>query len=356
MPSPDVALPAIVAVDHGNQDWNDFVARHPAATPYHSLQWRHVLEASFGYRGWSLMAVDPNTRQATGVLPLFLVKAPFGRRLVAVPFRDRGGPLWNDDASFAALIGEAKRIAADVGAGAIELKTVDPYPTDLVATAGLDERRYWIRSVIPLAQFSTQTLDERLGAKRRSPIRQAQDSGIACSDAGTDTQVWYDLHLQTQQRLGLPPFPFKFFRNLLDTLVPSGGAQLLVARHHGRALAATILLRHRNDVIYGYAASSAEGQRRAATDVVLHSALSSAIAEGRASFDMGSDAPSQSGLLFFKKRWFAEQSGIPTYRIGSAAPGEADSSAPRYRLLRKGFEYLPRPVLRMTAGVTKYFG
>jgi hypothetical protein len=356
VPSPEGAPATVVAIDGDSRAWNEFVAGHPDATPYHSRAWRLLLESSFGYRAWSLMALDSDTQQASGVLPLFLVKSPFGRRLVAVPFRDRGGPLWTDRSAFVALIDETRRIAAEVGAASIELKSVESYASDLVTRAGLEERRYWIRSVIPLAQFAGQSLDERLGAKRRSPIRQAQESGIVCDDAGVDAHVWYDLHLQTQQRLGLPPFPFKFFRNLLHTLVPAGAAKLLIARHQGRALAATILLRHGTSVIYGYAASTAEGQRRAAPDVVLYTALTSAIAEGRAVFDMGSDAPAQSGLLFFKKRWFAEQSEIPTYRVGPPARVEADSSSPRYRALRAGFRYLPRPILRMTAGMTKYCG
>ena len=346
----------VVAIDGDSGDWNRFVAAHPLATPYHSLDWRRLLESSFGYRAWSVTAKDPGSNATIGVLPLFLVKSPFGKRLVAVPFRDRGGPLWTEPSAFLALVAEAKRIAAAAGAASVELKSIAPYPADLVAATGLDERRYWVRSVIPLAPFATQPLDERLGAKRRSPIRQAQESGIICADAATDAATWYDLHLQTQQRLGLPPFPLKFFRTLLETFVPAGHAQLLVARRDRHALAATILLRHGDDVIYGYAASSAEGQRQAAGDVVLYTALAAAIAEGRTSFDMGSDAPSQSGLLFFKKRWFAEQSAIPSYRLGRAGGAIADSSSPRYRLLRRGFEYLPRPMVRMTGALTKYFG
>ena len=343
----------VTAIDGNVNGWIEFVRAHPSATLYHTLEWREILEHSFGYRSWCLIASTAAGR-IVGALPLYFVSSPIGKRLVAVPFRDRGGPLWTDAAAFPALVHECKRIAAEVGADAIELKSVEPYPHELVTDSGLQERYHWVRSTIALASFAGESLSQQLGAKRRSPIRQALDGGMQCDDAGTDARAWYGLHLETQQRLGLPPFPLKFFSKLLDTLVPIGAAQLLVASRGGRPLAAAILLKHRNDVVYGYAASSADGQRQAAVDVVLFTAIEAAIAQGRDVFDMGSDAPSQSGLLFFKKRWFAAQAPIPSYRIGG---GEGvDSSSPRYQLIRKGFQYLPRPVLRLTSMATKYFG
>jgi hypothetical protein len=346
----------VVAIDAQDPSWTRFVNAHPRATPYHSLLWRDIFQDSFGYRSWYLLAIDEQTGDSIGALPLHVVASPFGRRLVAVPFRDRGGLLWTSDAAFAALVREAKRIGSELGAASVELKTVDAYPAALVSAAGLSERFYWVRSVVPLADFASMPLWERLGHKRRSPIRQAQEAGMVCDDATTDADTWYDLHLRTQQRLGLPPFPSSFFRKLLGTLVPCGAARLLIARRGGEALAATILLRHRSQVIYGYAASTEEGQRQGAGDFLLFSALQAAIAEGRDTFDMGSDAPSQEGLLFFKKRWFAVQAPIPTYSLGDAAGATVDSSSPRYRLVRKVFEYLPRPALRLAGRATKYFG
>jgi CelD/BcsL family acetyltransferase involved in cellulose biosynthesis len=336
--------------------WSSFVSAHPDATAYHSWQWRGIFERSFGYRSWYLLAADDETGAITGALPLFLVTSPFGRRLVAVPFRDRGGLLWIRDSAFTELVAEARRIASKVGATTVEFKSTEPYPPAAAAAAGLRERFYWIRSVVPLREFATVSLWRRLGTKRRSPIRHAQDAGMVCEDGGIDADAWYDLHLRTQQRLGLPPFPRRFFRTLLETLVPCGAARLLLAKRGSAIMAATILLDHRSDVIYGYAASTSEGQRHAAGDVVLYSALDAAIAAGRDTFDMGSDAPLQEGLLFFKKRWFAVQTPIPTYTLGADSAGVSDSSSPRYRLLRKGFEHLPRPVLRLTGEATKYFG
>jgi len=354
--APEHARSSTRVIDATEPAWSGFVNAHPGATAYHSWHWRGIFERSFGYRSWYLLAADDDTGAITGALPLFLVTSPFGRRLVAVPFRDRGGLLWTRDAAFTELVAEARRIASKVGATTIELKSTEPYPAAAAAAAGLRERFYWIRSLVHLSEFASVPLWERLGAKRRSPIRQAQDAGMVCEDGGADADAWYDLHLRTQQRLGLPPFPRRFFRTLLETLVPRGAARLLLARRGSAILAATILLEHHNDVLYGYAASTSEGQRQAAGDLVLYSALDAAIAAGRETFDMGSDAPLQEGLLFFKKRWFAVQAPIPTYTLGADSAGVSDSSSPRYRLLRKGFEHLPRPVLRLAGEATKYFG
>jgi len=356
VPSPEPASSRVrvEVVEGEDAGWTQFVAAHPDATLYHTLAWREVLVRSFGYRSWCLKAVSEDTGETVGVLPLYLVAAPFGRHLSAVPFRDRGGPLWTEAAAFPALVAAARQAASSASASGITFKTVTAYPEALTAAAGLTERRYWIRSAVTLADFAATPLWQRLGPKRRSPIRQAQDAGMTCDGRVADADTWYQLHLQTQQRLGLPPFPERFFRVLLERLVPSGAAQLLVARQGGTALAATILLKHGPVVTYGYAATASDG-RQAAGDLVLYSAMASAIDEGASTFDMGSDAPSQTGLLFFKRRWFAQQAAIPSYTIGRTGGG-ADSSSAHYRLLRRGFQFLPIPLLRLTSRATKYFG
>ena len=339
--------------------WRAYVGAHPDATPYHDPAWRRIF-ASFGYRAWHLLAVEGETGRPVGCLPLFLVPAPFARRLVAVPFRDRGGPLWSREDALEALCAEAGRLASAEGARFTVLKSVRPFPEAVVRSRNLREFRHWIRSRADLRGMTPETLAERLGPKRRNMIRQAEKAGLTFAEvrpAAAGAETWYVLHLETQRRLGLPPFPPDFFRRMLRELGPAGGIRLFVARRGATPAAATLVLAHRRSAVYAYSSSRTSAQPLRPNDFLLYHLLRVLIREGFEEFDLGSDSPAQTGLLFFKRTWLAEQSTIPFYLSGAADPAVTDSSAPRYERVRGVFRRLPATFLQMVGtAATRYFG
>ena len=340
-------------------DWQAFVASHPDSTVYHSLGWRQIFERSFGYRSFYLMARD-ETGKVTGCLPLFLVASPMSRRLVAVPFRDRGAILWTQPDAFSSLLGTVKELAREHRVAYVELKTVEPYPQDLREAGGLDEQRYWVRSVVDLRELTVDELWKKVGAKTRNMIRQAESAGLEFRDETSDPAglaAWYRLFLETQKRQGIPPFPLRFFQTMLEELSAAGEVKLFVVRKGGEPVSATILLLHKKVGIYGYSASSRAGQAHRPNDFMLFNAAKWLLENRFEQFDLGSDAPTQESLLFFKRKWLAEQTPVPLYTLGEHNLAQSDSSNPRYRMLRKAFQHLPTPISRLVGAVTcRYFG
>src|SRR5687767_12887322 len=79
--------------------WQDYGVRTKTSTCYHGRAWRHVFQGAFGYRSHCLAALDDRTGRIRGILPLYVVRGLTGAvRLVAVPFRDRGGIVCDDEA------------------------------------------------------------------------------------------------------------------------------------------------------------------------------------------------------------------------------------------------------------------
>lgn len=356
---------AVIAVTHIRKDaadealWDTYVAGHPDATCYHAAAWRRIFERSFGYRSWYLLARRGAAGPAAGCLPLFRVASPMGCRLVAVPFRDRGGPLWDDAEALDALLAEACRLRERTGAGFLLLKSLQALPPGAVERHGLRERRYWVRSEVDLRGLTSEAVAKKVGPKSRNMVRQAERAGLAFEEADPPASAvrdWYRLHLATQKDLGLPPFPLKYFRNLLVGLEPSGGARLFLVRRGRDAVAGTIVLVRGRTAIYGYSASRIAAQALRPNDFMLFHAMARLIEGGFTTFDLGSDAPGQQGLLFFKRKWLARQEPVPYYTSGDADDAASDSSDPRYALLRKGFRRLPTAALRAMGGMTKYFG
>lgn len=340
--------------------WRQYIASHPDSTVYHSLAWRTIFERSFGYRSWLLLARDTGSGAVQGILPLYLVASPFARRLVSVPFRDRGGPLWDTPGAFRALIAEAKRIAVKLEVKSIELKSVKPYPKELTDQHDLVERLYWIHSSVELGGRNVDNCCEGIGPKTRNMIRQAQNQGLTFDDSANAPAClddWYRLHLLTQKHLGLPPFPRVFFETMLRELGRESACVVFRVRSAQETVAATILLLHKNCAIYGYSASNTRLRQYRPNDLMFFGTIRWLVRNGYAQFDLGSDAPSQSGLLFFKRKWLAAQCEVPSYSFGAADHELSDSSAGRYALLRKGFRILPLAITPAVGRlITRYFG
>jgi len=340
--------------------WDRYVTAHPAGTIYHLSAWRTIFEKSFNYRSWLLMARDDASGAVTGVLPLYLVSAPFSRRLVSVPFRDRGGPLWNTSRAFDALVAEARSIAATLNAKSVRFKTTCPYPKTLVDNNSMREHVHWVHSAIDLKGITADTLWDQIGDKNRNMVRQAQRHRLLCEKLSLNEEAlrkWHDLHLATQKRLGIPPFPITFFMCMFQELTKANGIAVFGVRQGERPLASTLLLLHGTTAIYGYSASVGDGQRYRANDLMLFEVIRWLVDGGFQCLDLGSDSPKQHSLLFFKRKWLAAQSPIPVYGFDGDQSVILDSSSRAFALARKSFALLPTAMAHAAGRtITKYFG
>jgi CelD/BcsL family acetyltransferase involved in cellulose biosynthesis len=293
-------------------------------------------------------------------LTLYVVSGLLSRRLVAVPFRDRGGPLWSSPESLDQLLTAAVAIASHTGARVLALKSLSAFPETVAARHEFGKHNHWIHSVVDLTNCDAAGYFSAIGPKTRNMIRQSQRAGLTLEfpESPLDNLAdWHVLHLATQQELGVPPFPRRFFAAMMRELGPTGNLHLFVVRREGKVLAASIVFRHGDTAIYGYSASLPEGRQYRPNDFMLISIIEWARAQGLRRFDMGSDSPSQESLLFFKRKWLAEQTPIPTYVHGADAAALNDSSDGKYDSARRWVRRLPRPLYGLLGRVvTPYFG
>jgi CelD/BcsL family acetyltransferase involved in cellulose biosynthesis len=343
----------------GREAWCRYAAAHRDSTVYHLDSWERVFTTCFGYKSWLLAARQTDTGEIAGILPLYLVRSPFGSRLTSVPFRDRGGIVCDSPQAFDALVRETRRLAAASRVNMVELKCPTPYAAEDIARNRLCEYRYWVNSRVDLHELDAESLLARVGAKTRNMIRQAERASLEfkISESPDASEAWYGLHLATQKRLGLPPFPPRFFRLLFEMLMPLGNARMCLACHRGTPIAGTIILTHHDTATYAYSASLREGRRYRANDYLMFNIISWLLDSGVRHFDLGSDSPAQKELLFFKRKWLAVQEELPTYTLGRSPLHLADSSRPLFVIARGVLRHFPPTALRALGSVvTKYFG
>ena len=126
-------------------------------------------------------------------------------------------------------------------------------------------------------------------------------------DNAEGMRTFYDLHLNTRRRQGVPIQPRRFFALVLERLIETGLGSILIAEVKGRPAAAAILLRWNRRVIYKLAASERSLLRYKPNHALVWHAIQTAVREGDVNFDFGRSDLSNSGLRAFKSGWGARE-------------------------------------------------
>jgi hypothetical protein len=321
-------------------EWDEFAKGHREASIYHLSDWARVLKRGFGYEAKGLAIRDAD-RRIVAIAPLFEVKGLLGRRLVGVPFRDRGGVLSTSPESERAAYLATRSLALDTKASRLVLKSCSTTDEETARALGFSVSKYWVHSVMALGVGD---LWRRIGKKNRNMVRQAQKCGLTVEwrRGAEHTDAWYRLHRATQSRLGVPVFPRALFEAIMDE--GREWARLLLVSGPAGPVAGALFFEFSGRYIYGYSASTPVGQEKRANDLILFEALRQAEGAGARWFDFGSDSPRQTSLIAFKKKWGAEQSLTTVLSIPASSEERSDSSSGLYSLARGLGRRLPAPL------------
>ena len=77
--------------------WQEFTARHPRASVFHSSGWLRALQLAYGYEPIAYTLSPPQSEVANAVVFSRIRSWATGRRLVSLPFSDHCEPLVDGD-------------------------------------------------------------------------------------------------------------------------------------------------------------------------------------------------------------------------------------------------------------------
>lgn len=327
--------------------WESYVAAHPQATMYHTLDWKAVTEEGLGHKPYYLRALDA-TGSFAGVLPLFLVKGIYGRRLVSMPMRDRGGLLASNSSAGSALLQRARELMRELSCKYLELRSTDDLDAELVREQGLRLEHHWVTTRVDLTPGPEKLWKALDKNAVRWAIKNAQKKGVRVEEDATERGVekFYDLFARTRTSMGIPPFPEQLFQSIWRHLISRGKASLLLVRKDDALLNGMISLFSRDSFIPAYAAPQRQWRKLYPSECAIWHAIEWASRNGFRTFDFGADSPRQEGLLFYKKKWGGVQHRMSyAYSLnGPAEPPDLDSTSPAYNLIRQVWKSLPVPV------------
>lgn len=321
--------------------WHPLIAQNLKDSFYHQSAWLALITRIYGF-SLTLLTSTNTSGQLTGVLPLCAMESPLtGRRLVGLPFSDLCPLIATDDASAGHLVEQAVEQARKQRARYLELRTGSHHL--LAQRRDLIAGNLYVRWLLPLSTDSDAHWSQLRKPVQRQ-IKKSRNQGVQVrvGEQPADIERYYQLHLRTRSRLGMPAQPRRYFSELWDAFAPRGMLHLLLAEYQGATIAGMILLASGSIVKYAYGASDDRYLHLSPNNLLLWTAITWGCTHGYQTLDLGRTACDNQGLMEYKRRWGAIQEALPYYYYphiqGLAATPESSKT---YHLLTACWRRLP---------------
>jgi hypothetical protein len=308
---------------------------------FHGAAWAKVLVGTYGFRPVYFQAVRGDRIEA--LLPCMEVSGWLtGRRGVSLPFTDHCRPLGSGAAELQAVYAEALRHGKKRGWKSLECRG---------GGAGFEDVRPSISfygHLLELGPDSDGLFAGFEGSVRRA-IRKARNSGLTLDVSGEMSAVedYYGLHCQTRRRHGLPPQPFRFFRELQRHVLGPGLGWVVSARWGGRSVASAIFLVHGEEAVYKFGASDAAGRERCANHLVMWHAMEWLAGRGVKRLDFGRSPEANEGLRRYKLGWGAEEERLNYSKYDFRSRRHVTDQDAAFGWHNRVFQRLPLGVARL---------
>ncbi|MGP8201793.1 MAG: lipid II:glycine glycyltransferase FemX [Limisphaerales bacterium] len=326
-------------------EWDSLLAVHPRASVFHGSGWARVLQQTYGHRPVYICRFEG--RQLVGLLPIMEVSSPWtGRRGVSLPFTDFCPALntGNQDA------GSLYEAAVDSGRERRWKHFECRSPGE--GWAGASPSLAFYAHVIDLAA-GADGLFNRLDSAVRRGIRKAEAAGLRVDFSGSLEAVesFYALHCQTRRRHGLPPQPFRFFRNIQRHILEDGQGFVATARLKDQPLAAGVFFCRDRRALYKFGASDYAFQQLRPNHLMMWAAMQQYAERGAVELHLGRTSLANKGLRRFKLSLGAAEQTVAYCRYDFSAGQfvrDADRAEGWFNLV---FALLPLPLLRLAGRI-----
>jgi lipid II:glycine glycyltransferase (peptidoglycan interpeptide bridge formation enzyme) len=183
----------------------------------------------------------------------------------------------------------------------------------------------------------------------RRCIKKARGNGLT-NEIRTDAaamDAFYDLHLQTRRRQGVPIQPRRYFALFLERIIQQGLGFVALTRRGQQCLSAGVFCQFKETVLYKYGASDPDGLALFPNYLMLWESMLHARGRKMKLFDFGKTSDENEGLRFFKNKWNSEEAAL-SYSYFPEAPSSGLHDAILSRLLKPMIQRSPRFVCRLS--------
>ena len=349
-------MPIRIANQLDEEAWDQFVSRHPKASPYHRFAWKKSIENSYSHKCIYLLAED-ELKNIIGVLPTALIKLPLTHgQLCSLPFCDHGEALATTLEVETALIEKAQEIAFKSHADYLYRASddIESYNANEVdQNSGLK-----VRMLLDLPE-SSDILLSNFKSKLRSQIKKAEKNQlkyeIGCNNYLIDD--FYQVYTSNMRNLGSPAHSKRWFeeiaKNYQDNMI------LSVIKHENQPIGAGLVLFSGDFAVIPWASTKREFNKLAPNMLLYWSLLKYATDEHYKFFDFGRSTYGE-GTYKFKQQWGAYPIRIDWKTFGrkrqTVCTNTSSKQKSNFRILAESvWRHLPLPMtVLIGSSIRKY--
>jgi len=281
--------------------WDEFVEKHPKSNMYQLVGWKGVLEKTFGFRSYYLMATN-NEDEIVGILPIFFMTDILGRKyLISNPFSNFSGLCTNNSDVAYKLLERAFEIAKTHDVQYLEIRQlengIDFNGTDLK----FHTKKSFVTLMLPLDNGS-EYIWKALSSRNRGKIRKAEKNGLICDLNIAYLDDFYDIWTRNLRRLGTPIYPYSFFENIIREF--PNRVNILVLKKDTKVVAAMFLFKFKHYMSEPWVASLTEYNKIYVNNLLYWRSIEYACNHNFKEFDFGRSTVN-SGTFNFKTQWGA---------------------------------------------------
>jgi CelD/BcsL family acetyltransferase involved in cellulose biosynthesis len=306
----------------GDPRWTEFLESASDASFFHHPAWLGLLARRYRYEMSAVCLVDGG-RIVTGI-PLARIESRLtGKRLVAVPFSDACPPAHAPGATGEASAMLAEALVAERARTGLDIEVRER----LEGIAGAHVVTRYLTHTLALEPDPDASLARAKGQARRDAAKARREGVVA--DRRTDAQglrEFYDLHLSTRRRQGVPTQP-KGFILAFEQLFDRGLGFVIVTRHEGRPIAAAVFTIYAGTLYYKYSASDPQFLKLRPNHLFMSEAIRHASELGLTAVDFGRSDLGNEGLASFKRSWGATERELAYTYLADRPPEDRDGAA-----------------------------
>jgi len=315
-------------------DWEQYVRASPSATFYHRIEWKGIIEKSFGHRTYYVMATDRG--RPVGILPMVHIRSLlFGSIFCSMPFLNFGGVCADNAEAENLLLKEAEKILRKKGGDYLELRHLKQTAT------GVPCKQHKVSMTIELNP-DPEALWSAFTTKHRTAVRRAAKNGLELVfGKGELLPEFYDVMCLGWKELGTPVYEYSFLQHIVNALEKD--IEICLVKHDSMVIAAAFNGLHGDTVEGMWLTSLNEYAKLQAGYVLYWEMIKRACEKGYRQFHLGRSS-TESGGEFFKKKWNAIPKPLYWEYILNKSKNvpELNVDNPKYRRAIKIWKKLPR--------------
>ena len=300
--------------------WGAFLARHTRASVFHTVAWLEALQRTYRYEPVAYTTSPPDGALQNALLFCLVDSWLTGRRLVSLPFSDHCEPLLDGHIEGSVFL---SALEPDIRRNNVHYIEIRPKDEAVAGNTSLfqSNRVYWLHHLDLTPDLDTIFSSFHKGSIQRK-IRRAEREGLIRQHGRSELllDAFCRLNLLTRRRHHVPPQPRKWFENLIDCF--GQALSIHVAFKDTKPLAAILMIRYKDTVVYKYGASDGQYHNLGGMHLLFWGAIQEAKNTHAKVFDFGRSDPDAHGLVTFKDRWGSRRSTLTYSRFTASAESE----------------------------------